>query len=40
MPLTSRQPVNAGGFRMLAFTKPANDVGIHFTGPSFLSDML
>jgi len=25
--LTSRQPSNAGGFRRLAFTKPANDVG-------------
>jgi hypothetical protein len=25
--LTSRQPSNAGGFRRLAFTKPANNVG-------------
>jgi len=24
---TSRQPANAGGFRRLAFTKPANDKG-------------
>ena len=24
---TSRQPSNAGGFRRLAFTKPANDRG-------------
>ena len=25
--LTSRQPSNAGGFRMVAFTKPASDDG-------------
>jgi hypothetical protein len=24
---TSRQPCNAGGFRRLALTKPANDIG-------------
>jgi hypothetical protein len=27
LPLTSRQPVNAGGSRMLAFTKPENGGG-------------
>jgi hypothetical protein len=27
LPLTSRQPSNAGGFRRLAFTEPANDKG-------------
>ncbi len=25
--LTSKQPSNAGGFRRMAFTKPANDKG-------------
>jgi hypothetical protein len=25
--ITSRQPSNAGGFRMVAFNKPANDTG-------------
>ena len=27
LPITSRQPSNAGGFRRLAFTKPANHGG-------------
>jgi hypothetical protein len=27
MLVTSRQPSNAGGFRRLAFTKPASDKG-------------
>ena len=27
LPVTSRQPSNAGGFRRVAFTKPINDRG-------------